>query len=76
MKEANVSPGYYNKPNKTKKAFTDGWFRTGDFVEIDSTGNMYFTGRKDDAIVRANELNIYPEDIESVLKSFTRSPAL
>lgn len=29
VKSETVSPGYYNNPEETKKAFEDGWFYTG-----------------------------------------------
>ncbi len=66
----NVSAGYFEDYEQTKKSFIDGWFKTGDLVEIDKNGNVYFKGRKDDVIVRPDGLNIYPKDIEVVLKSY------
>jgi len=70
VKGDNVTPGYYKDPGLTKKTFSEGWFRTGDLAEMDKNGNMYFKGRKDEVIVRQDGINIYPEDIESVLKTF------
>lgn len=29
VRSATVSPGYYNNPGETQKAFQDGWFLTG-----------------------------------------------
>jgi len=69
VKGANVSPGYYKDSLKTKKAFVDNWFKTGDLAEIDTDGNIFFKGRKDDVIVRSDGVNIYPEDIESAVKA-------
>lgn len=65
----NVSPGYYENPQLTEEAFSKGWFKTGDLAEIGEDGNLYFKGRKDTVVVRADGINIYPEDIESVLKA-------
>lgn len=45
----------------------DEWLHTGDIGAFDSEGNLIFKGRKKDAIVTADGLNVYPEDVESVL---------
>jgi long-chain acyl-CoA synthetase len=65
----NVSPGYFGDEASTKESFTDGWFRTGDLAEVDKNGNIFFKGRKDDLIIRADGVNIFPRDIETVIKS-------
>ena len=69
VKGPNVSSGYYKDSLRTKKMFSDGWFKTGDLAEIDKDGNIFFKGRKDDVIVKSDGVNIYPEDIETVVKS-------
>ena len=66
----NVTPGYYKDSRSTNEVLSNGWFKTGDLAEMDKDGNLYFKGRKDEVIVRADGINIYPEDIESVLKAF------
>jgi len=70
VKGNNVTPGYFKDTSLTKKAFSEGWFKTGDLAEIDKEGNLVFKGRKDSVIVRDDGINIYPEDIEGVLKAF------
>ena len=69
VRGANVSKGYYDDNLKTEKAFEEGWFKTGDIAQVDEKGNVFYKGRKDDVIVRPDGLNIFPEDIESVVKS-------
>jgi long-chain acyl-CoA synthetase len=68
VKGDNVTPGYYKDTGSTVEALSRGWFRTGDLAEMGKDGNLYFKGRKDEVIVRADGINIYPEDIESALK--------
>jgi long-chain acyl-CoA synthetase len=45
------------------------WFRTGDLGAVDEAGNLYFKGRKKNVIVTAEGMNVYPEDLESALRS-------
>jgi long-chain acyl-CoA synthetase len=58
-----VTLGYYGDERKTRQQFQDGWFRTGDVVEVDSSGNVFIKGRKDDLIVKGSGVNVYPSDI-------------
>lgn len=67
VKGKNVMKGYYNDPDETKKAFDDGWFKTGDYGRIDSDGFLYITGRKKNLIILANGENVSPEEIEEKL---------
>ncbi len=60
----NVTPGYWNQPDKTAEAFTaDGWFRTGDLGCFDDDGYLAIAGRAKDLIISGG-LNIYPKEIE------------
>lgn len=66
VRGASVSPGYWAAGGETSRG-ADAWLRTGDLGEMDEEGNLYFKGRKKDAIVTAAGLNIYPEDLEAAL---------
>ncbi|MFH1965729.1 MAG: AMP-binding protein [Acidobacteriota bacterium] len=46
----------------------DGWLHTGDIGRIDAEGNLYFLGRKKDVIVTRDGHNVYPEDVEALLR--------
>ena len=45
------------------------WLRTGDLGALDEAGNLYFKGRKKNVIVTAEGMNIYPEDLETALRT-------
>ena len=57
--------GYWNKPEATAEAFTDGWFHTGDLGKIED-GFVYVLDRIKDVIIRGGE-NIYCAEVEGVL---------
>ena len=63
----NVTSGYYNAPEETRRAFVDGWFHTGDVGELDPTGHLRIRGRKKEMIVTPEGLNVFPDDVERVL---------
>lgn len=42
--------GYWNKPEATQEAFTDGWFRSGDLVRMDEDGYIEVIDRVKDVI--------------------------
>lgn len=42
--------GYWNKPDQTREAFMDGWFRSGDLVVIDDEGYIEVVDRIKDVI--------------------------
>ena len=67
VKGDNVFSGYYNNPKATIGAFKNGWFRTGDLVDVDKDKNIFIKGRKKDLIVNSSGINIYPSEIESIL---------
>jgi acyl-CoA synthetase (AMP-forming)/AMP-acid ligase II len=58
--------GYWNKPEETAKAFTDGWFHTGDAGLIDPDGFIYVVDRIKDMVLRGGE-NVYCVEVETVL---------
>ena len=63
----NVTTGYFQHPEETAQAFEDGWFHTGDIGERKENGDLVILGRKKEMIVTPEGLNVFPEDVESVL---------
>jgi acyl-CoA synthetase (AMP-forming)/AMP-acid ligase II len=64
----NVVSGYENNPEANAKAFTDGWFRTGDQGYLDGDQYLTLTGRIKELINRGGE-KIGPREIDEVLLS-------
>lgn len=66
IRGANVTAGYENNPDANAKAFTDGWFRTGDEGTIDEHGYLRLTGRLKEIINRGGE-KVSPLEVDTVL---------
>lgn len=65
IKGPTVTEGYWQWPEATTDAFTDGWYKTGDAVVKE--GDKYIlNGRIKDMFISGGE-NVYPMEIERVL---------
>jgi long-chain acyl-CoA synthetase len=58
--------GYWNKPEETKKAFTDGWFHTGDLAVMEPDRYVKIKDRSKDIIISGGE-NISSLEVEDAL---------
>ena len=58
--------GYWNKPAETAKAFTNGWFHSGDAGYMDEEGYIYVVDRIKDMVLRGGE-NVYCVEVETAL---------
>ena len=62
--------GYWQDPDRTRdtQVRIDGaeWYRTGDNVEIDDDGYVFYTGRADD-IINSSGYRIGPQEVENAL---------
>jgi long-chain acyl-CoA synthetase len=61
-----VCRGYWQNPEATAQAFTDGWFHTGDLGHLDDAGYVYVVDRLKDVIIRGGE-NVYCAEVEAAL---------
>jgi len=68
FKGPGVFTKYWNNPEATEDAFTDGWFNSGDLGEIDDDGYVRITGRKKDLIVTAGGKNVSPGPMEEIIR--------
>jgi len=68
VKGPSVFKGYWNRPEETKAALVDGWFKTGDIGNIDADGYLSVTDRKKDLIKTSGGKFIAPQPIENSLK--------
>jgi malonyl-CoA/methylmalonyl-CoA synthetase len=67
LKGPNVFAGYWRRPEATRDAFHDGWFRTGDLATRSEDGYYTLSGRRSDLIISSG-FNIYPREIEEFLQ--------
>ena len=64
----NVTAGYEANPEANAKAFTNGWFRTGDQGMLDADGYLQLTGRLKELINRGGE-KVSPLEVDGVLSA-------
>ena len=63
---ANVTAGYWNRPEATAATIVDGWLHTGDVVRVDDAGRVHIVDRLKDIINRGGE-NISSVEVEAAL---------
>ena len=66
LRGPSIATGYWRDPAATARAFTDGWFHTGDIAHQDADGYFYVDDRKTDVVISGGE-NVYPAELEAVL---------
>ena len=59
----------YTSAEATAEAFVDGWFRTGDYGELDERGRLMLRGRRGDMIITAGGKNMLPTEWERAVES-------
>lgn len=66
IKGPGVTPGYWNNPEATARAFQDGWLCSGDVAYFDEQGDYYIVDRSKDMYISGGE-NVYPAEVENVI---------
>ena len=70
LRGENVTAGYYKNEKATSEMIdSKGWMHTGDLGVIDKEGNIFIKGRSKSMILGPSGINIYPEEIESVINN-------
>ncbi|KAI9291467.1 acetyl-CoA synthetase-like protein [Neoconidiobolus thromboides FSU 785] len=65
-----VAQGYYNNEAATKEAFTeDGWFKTGDIVQLNDNYTLSIIDRKKNLVKLANGEYIALERLENIYRN-------
>lgn len=60
---------YWNNPEATADAMDGSWYRTGDLVEIDKSGEVKLIGRLKDIVITSGGKTVSPQPIEVRLKA-------
>ena len=63
---ANLTAGYWNRPQASEATIVDGWLHTGDVVRIDDAGRVHIVDRLKDIINRGGE-NVSSVEVEAAL---------
>ncbi len=66
LRADSMMQGYLADPEATARAFTDGWFRTGDVARVDRDGYLFVVDRLKDVIIVGGE-NVYSKAVEDAL---------
>ncbi len=69
VRGANVTAGYYGDEAATRAVLDGGWLRTGDLGSLEPDGTLRFTGRKKEMIVTSEGQNVFPDEVEGVLRA-------
>ncbi len=66
IKGPQVMQGYWQRPDETARAISDGWLATGDIAKMDDEGYIEIVDRKKDMIL-VSGFNVYPNEVEAAI---------
>ena len=64
VRTPSLAAGYWRRPDASRRAFVDGWFRTGDVCHRDADGDYVHCGRDDDSFKVAG-MWVQPAEVEA-----------
>lgn len=65
-----VMKGYLALPGLNKAKLRDGYFYTNDLVKYDEDYYFYHMGRRDDMVVLANGMNVFPSEVQNIIHTY------
>lgn len=68
VRGGNVMCGYWQNPEATSVALSDGMLHTGDLGRFDEHGNLHIVGRLKE-VIRSGSSSIVPKEVEDVIGS-------
>ena len=68
VKTGSLCRGYWRQPDKTRIAFRDGWYRSGDVFTVDRDGWWHHQGRSDDLLKISGQW-VSPAEIEECARA-------
>jgi long-chain acyl-CoA synthetase len=71
VKSPAATTGYPGRPEETRRAFQDGWYRTGDVGRRDAEGDIYLVARKR-PFINAGGNKVDPGEVEALLEQHPR----
>ena len=66
IKTPSLMTGYWNDAQASAAVMRDGWLDSGDVMQVDADGYLWFRGRKKQIIVHDGS-NISPQEVEDAL---------
>lgn len=69
VKGENVFREYWRRPEETKEAFINGWFKTGDIAVRDEKGYYSILGRDSVDIIKSGGFKISALEVEEILRT-------
>ncbi len=64
----NVTSGYFHLEEENRRAFSDGWFHTGDLGGLDADGYLTITGRKKNLFKTTGGKYVSPDKLENLFQ--------
>ncbi len=71
IKGPGIMKGYWNDTEKTRAAFLEGWFRTGDIMRQRRWGILEFVDREKD-VIKCGGYSVFPTELEHCLAEYTK----